>query len=170
NGVYDYFLDPFSTSYGRARQGIAQNSTNLHNFIIFDNTLTYTKSIDDHSFSALVGTVWQKNRWEDANIETIGFTGDAVPTTNAGSTIVTAQNTKEETANSSFISRITYDYKGKYLFTGNFRIDGSSKFGPSNRLGYFPAFSVGWRLSEESFMDFARDTFDDLKLRFGYGI
>lgn len=170
NGLYDYFLDPFSTSYGRARQGIAQNSTNLHNFIIFDNTLTYTKSIDDHSFSALVGTVWQKNRWEDANIETIGFTGDAVPTTNAGSTIVTAQNTKEETANSSFISRITYDYKGKYLFTGNFRIDGSSKFGPSNRLGYFPAFSVGWRLSEESFMDFAQDTFDDLKLRFGYGI
>jgi TonB-dependent starch-binding outer membrane protein SusC len=170
NGLYDYFLDPFTTSYGRAKQGIGQNSTNLHNFVIFDNTLTYRKTINSHAFSALVGSVLQKNRWESSYIETIGFTGDAVPTTNAGSTIVAARNSKEETANSSIIGRVTYDYKGKYLFTGNFRVDGSSKFGSENRYGYFPAFSLGWRLSEEAFMDGTRDVVDDLKFRFGYGV
>src|SRR4030095_8293855 len=43
NAIYDYFLDPFSTSYGRAKKGIGQNNTNIHNFLIFDNTLTYEK-------------------------------------------------------------------------------------------------------------------------------
>jgi TonB-dependent starch-binding outer membrane protein SusC len=170
NGVYDYFLDPFSTSYGRAKQGIARNNTNLHNFLIFDNTLTYTKVIDEHTFTALLGSVFQKNRWEDASIETNGFTGNSIPTTNAGSIIVAARNTKEETANASYIARVTYDYKGRYLLTANFRRDGSSKFGEDERFGYFPAVSLGWRISDESFMAGTKDYFDDLKLRFGYGI
>lgn len=170
NGIYDYFLDPFSTSYGRAKSGIARNNTDLHNFIIWDNTFTYSKTINDHAFSLLAGSVMQKNRWENSWIETNGFSGTGIPTTNGGATIVSVGNNKEETANASFISRATYDYKGKYLFTGNFRIDGSSKFGENNRYGYFPAFSLGWRLSEESFMESTRDIFDDLKLRFGYGI
>jgi TonB-dependent starch-binding outer membrane protein SusC len=171
NSMYDYFLDPFSTSYGRAKQGIAQNSTNLHNFLIFDNTLTYKKTFGtDHNFSALVGTVVQKNRWEDASIEKNSFSGSAVPTTNAGAIIVSAGNTKRETANASFIGRITYDYKDKYLLTANIRRDGSSKFGSEYKWGVFPAFSVGWRLSEESFMEGTRSFVDDMKLRFGYGI
>jgi TonB-dependent starch-binding outer membrane protein SusC len=171
NSIYDYFLDPFSTSYGRAKQGIAQNSTNLHNFLIFDNTLTYTKTFGtDHNFSALLGTVVQKNRWEDASIEKNGFSSASVPTTNAGAIIVNAGNTKSETANASFIGRVTYDYKDKYLLTANIRRDGSSKFGSEYLWGVFPAFSVGWRMSEESFMEGSRDFLDDLKLRFGYGI
>lgn len=170
SAIYDYFLDPFSTSYGRAKQGIAQNSTNRHNFLIFDNTLTYSKTINEHKFSALLGTVLQKNKWEDSYIETTGFTGSSIPTTNAGSIIVSARNTKEETANASLIARVTYDYKGKYLVTANFRRDGSSKFGADQRYGYFPAFSLGWRMSDETFMAGTRDFVDDLKLRFGYGI
>ena len=170
NGVYDYFLDPFSTSYGRAKQGIGQNNTNLSNFLILDNTLTYTKTIDDHAFSVLAGSVIQKNRWEDSHIETNGFTGDAIPTTNAGSIIVSANNRKEETANNSWIGRATYDYKSKYLVTANFRVDGSSKFGSDYRFGYFPAFSLGWRISEEEFLQGIRKQVDDLKIRFGYGI
>jgi TonB-dependent starch-binding outer membrane protein SusC len=170
HAIYDFFLDPFSTSYGRAKSGMAQNNLNLHNFLIFDNTLTYKKTIGDHSFTALVGTVLQMNKWEDSHIETTGFTGDAVETTNAGSIITSAWNRKEETRNASVLARITYDYKGKYLVTANFRRDGSSKFGSDYRFGYFPAFSLGWRLSEESFMSSTRDVVDDLKLRFGYGV
>lgn len=171
NSIYDYFLDPFSTSYGRAKQGIAQNSTNLHNFVIFDNTLTYKKTFGtDHNFSALIGTVVQKNRWEDASIEKNGFSSAAVPTTNAGAIIISAGNTKGETANASFIGRITYDYKDKYLLTANMRRDGSSKFGLEYLWGLFPAFSVGWRLSEEPFMESTRNVLDDMKIRFGYGV
>jgi TonB-linked SusC/RagA family outer membrane protein len=169
NGMYDYFLDPFRTSYGRAKKGIATNSTNLMNFYIIDNTLNYQKTIGDHKLTALAGSVTQLYRWEDNNIERNGFANDAVPTTNAGSTIVAASNSKAEKANASFIGRVTYDYKSKYLLTANFRADASSAFGPANRWGYFPSVSVGWRLSDESFMQ-SLTTVDNLMIRAGWGI
>jgi TonB-linked SusC/RagA family outer membrane protein len=170
NGIYDYFLDPFRTGYGRAKKGIAQNNTNISSYYIIDNTLTYQKSFADiHKVSALVGSVLQETRWADNSIETNGFSGNAVPTTNAGSIIVSANNSKREKSNASFLGRVTYDYSDKYLLTANFRADASSTFGPSNRWGYFPSFSLGWRLSEELFMSSV--TFvDDLKLRLGWGI
>lgn len=170
NGIYDYFLDPFRTGYGRAKKGIAQNNTNISSYYIIDNTLTYQKSFADiHKVSAVVGSVLQETRWADNSIETNGFSGNAVPTTNAGSIIVSANNSKREKSNASFLGRVTYDYSDKYLLTANFRADASSTFGPSNRWGYFPSFSLGWRLSEELFMSSV--TFvDDLKLRLGWGI
>src|SRR5690606_1859089 len=88
----------------------------------------------------------------------------------AGSTIISASNSKSESANTSLISRVTYDYASKYLFTANFRRDGSFNFGPNNRYGHFPSFSLGWRLSEESFMSGLQDQIEDLKVRVGYGI
>lgn len=168
-GMYDYFLNPFQTSYGRATEGRAINSTNLTNYYIIDNTLFYEKHIDEHHFTALAGAVVQKTRWENSRIEKTGFSGNAIPTTNAGSTIVGATNDKSEKSNASFISRITYDYMGKYLVTANYRRDGSSAFGPNRRWGDFPSVSVGWRVSEESFFEGVR-FMDDLKLRVGYGL
>ncbi|MFD2162292.1 SusC/RagA family TonB-linked outer membrane protein [Paradesertivirga mongoliensis] len=69
----------------------------------------------------------------------------------------------------SFFSRANYDYKGKYLLSASFRADGSSKFAEGNRLGYFPAFSGGWRISAEDFMEGTRSWLSDLKLRASYG-
>jgi TonB-linked SusC/RagA family outer membrane protein len=170
NGIYDYFLDPFRTSYGRAKVGIAQNSTNISDYYIIDNTLSYTKSIaETHNFTAMIGSVVQQYKWANSWIETNGFSNNSVPTTNAGSTIVSANNRKSEKANASFLGRVTYDYLDKYLLTANFRADGSSSFGPGNRWGYFPSFSVGWRVSSESFFESVSGV-DDLKVRFGWGI
>lgn len=168
-GMYDYFLDPFRTSYGRARLGIGINNTDLRNYYIIDNTLTYNRATETSSFSALVGTVVQKTRWENNNIEKNGFSSDGIPTTNAGSIIVSAANSKSEKSNASFISRVTYDYNDRYLLTANFRVDGSSSFGPNNRWGYFPSVSVGWRISEEDFFG-GIGLVDDLKLRAGWGL
>jgi len=67
----------------------------------------------------------------------------------------------------SFFSRVNYSYKDKYLATANFRMDGSSKFGDNNKYGYFPSFSLGWRISEEEFMQ--GSPFSNLKLRAGWG-
>src|SRR5690606_28409514 len=64
---------------------------------------------------------------------------------------------------------VNYNYKGTYLLTVNFRADGSSKFGENNRFGYFPSFSLGWRISDEPFMQ-GIDFIDDLKLRGGWGM
>ncbi|AYB30013.1 SusC/RagA family TonB-linked outer membrane protein [Chryseolinea soli] len=168
-GMNDYFLNPFMTSYGRAKKGIGRNEVNLTNYYIIDNTLSYKKTIDQHNFSALVGSVIQKYRWENNKIEKTGYSSASVPTTNAGSTITEATNDKSEKSNASFIGRVTYDYAGRYLLTANFRADGSSSFGPNKRFGYFPSVSVGWRISEESFFQGVQAV-SDLKLRAGWGV
>ncbi len=67
------------------------------------------------------------------------------------------------------VYRATYDYKGKYLFEASGRYDGSYYFAPNNRFGFFPAFSAGWRLSEEEFIKKNFDWLDNLKIRASYG-
>ena len=68
----------------------------------------------------------------------------------------------------SYFGRANYTYKGKYLVTGTFRADGSSRFAPSHRWGYFPAGALAWRISEESFLQNA-SWLDNLKMRVSYG-
>jgi TonB-linked SusC/RagA family outer membrane protein len=70
----------------------------------------------------------------------------------------------------SFFGRINYDFKNKYFFQGVYRADGSSKFMKSNRWGYFPSASVGWKISEEDFMDGLSGRISLLKLRASYGV
>lgn len=168
-GIYDSFLDPFLTSYGRAMKGIGINNTNKSFYYIFDNTLNYNKEIGKHKIGGLVGAVAQKYKWENSAIETHNFSGDGIHTPNAGSEMIVSTADKSEKANASFIARANYDFSGKYLFTANFRADGSSNFGPEERWGFFPSFSGGWRISEEGFLEDA-SFISDLKLRAGWGI
>ena len=70
----------------------------------------------------------------------------------------------------SYFSRLNYSYKDRYLASGTLRYDGSSRFGQNNRYGLFPAFSLGWRLSEEKFLKDNLSFVDDLKFRFGWGV
>ncbi len=76
-----------------------------------------------------------------------------------------------EYANESFIGRVNYDFRGKYLVEGAFRVDGSSRFPANSRWGFFPAASVGYRISEENFWKNSALSFvSDFKLRASYGI
>ncbi|SFU41879.1 TonB-linked outer membrane protein, SusC/RagA family [Pustulibacterium marinum] len=165
---YDYFLDPFRTSYGRATNGIGRYNTNINNYFIWDNTLSYKKQFGDHKIEALAGTVYQKYRWEYSSIERRNFASAEITTPGAGSEIITANAGKSEAANASILARLVYDYKNKYLLTANFRRDGSSKFGPNKKWGNFPSVSVGWRISNESFLENVEEL-TELKLRAGYG-
>lgn len=69
----------------------------------------------------------------------------------------------------SFFGRVNYGYDDRYLLTVSFRADGSTKFAPDNRWGYFPSGTFAWRVSNEKFMDGIKSTINDLKLRIGYG-
>jgi len=69
----------------------------------------------------------------------------------------------------SYFTRVQYDYKGKYLFSGVIRRDGSTRFGPGNKFGYFPSGSVGWVASDEDFL-INNNFFDLIKVRASYGI
>ena len=74
-----------------------------------------------------------------------------------------------DTGRQSYFGRIQYDYENKYLFEANLRTDASSRFPKDNRWGVFPAFSAGWRVSEEAFVKDNLDWLSNLKLRLGWG-
>src|SRR5690606_25857430 len=157
----------FRTSYGRANEGIARNNTDHMSYHIIDNTLSYRKVSGNHNFTALVGSVLQQYQWENNYIETRGFANDVLTTTTARSIMLSAGNSIAQKARASFLGSVTYDFDGRYLLTASFRVEGSSSSRPSHRWGYFPSFSLGWRLPEEHFMESIRPPVNDLKLRFG---
>jgi len=137
-----------------------------------DNTLTYKNTFNkDHNLTLLAGFSSQQNKNSFRSIyasqianENLGL--DALDLVPAANTVVRSGSSRWSL--SSFLSRVNYDYKGKYLATASFRADGSSKFAPGNRWGYFPSASVGWRFSQESFMKELK-FISDAKLRVGYG-
>jgi len=169
HGVFDSFLDPFRTGFGVAIGGQGINNTDKKSYYIVENTLSYNKAFNKHSVEALIGSVAQKFTYENSSIQTRNFASASVTTPSGGSELFNASAWKSERANASFLSRVNYSFDDKYLLTANFRADGSSVFGPNKRWGYFPSFSVGWRVSNEKFIK--DDSFiNDLKIRAGWGI
>lgn len=136
---------------------------------LLEQTLNYNKVIGNHSITALLGFSTQKDDLS-GNFATAskGFISDQIEYLNAG-LVTSGTSTRSQWALASGIARLQYSYKGKYLFTGSVRADGSSKFGKNNKWGYFPSASVGWRLSEEDFLK-SSTLISDLKLRASYGL
>ncbi len=137
---------------------------------ILENYLTYKKQIKDHDFSLMVGnTVKQpvSNRGIDAT--GIGYVNDAVITLDVAREKTVASNDIGVFGWLGYFGRVTYAFKNKYLLSANIRRDGSDKFGSLNKYGTFPAVAVGWKLSEESFIQ-SIPAISFLKLRAGYGI
>ncbi|MAO15758.1 MAG: hypothetical protein CMH44_02565 [Muricauda sp.] len=137
----------------------------------FTNTLNYSKTIrEDHSLDVLLGMEQIKNRLEyfAAGRSSFAFTDLDYMILNAGTENQTNEGFFDEWALFSFFGRVNYNYKGKYLFEAVARRDGSSRFNEENRWGVFPAFSAGWRVSDEKFMADV-DWLNSLKLRVGWG-
>lgn len=136
-----------------------------------DLLLNFNKQFGSHTLSAMLGyhvetynvrynTMYRENFASNELTDMNG--GDAATQTNGGYS--------RELNMLSYFGRINYDYKNKYLLEANFRADASSRFAPGNRWGYFPSFSAAWRLTEESFMESARDSWlTMLKLRASWG-
>lgn len=135
----------------------------------FENYFNYALGIDDHSLTFLAGNTIQETSWENSFILVTGIVSDKIRTLNAGTDIDIAQSDKQAYGITSYFGRFNYDYQGKYLLLLNARYDGSSRFGKENRYGFFPSGSIGWRVSEESFLESA-DYLDDLKVRVSYGV
>jgi TonB-linked SusC/RagA family outer membrane protein len=165
---YKEFLDPFSSAWGRNQQGQASYNTALNYKWINEEILTYTKTFGDHDFSALAGFVASRYVGESANNSIRGFSDNKIQTMNAGTVLDKPSEAYGASSNVSVLARATYDYRDKYLATVNIRADGSSKFSANSRWGYFPSFSLGWRITGEEFMK-PLEWLSDLKLRVGWG-
>lgn len=137
----------------------------------WDNTLSYSKQINDHNFSVLIGSSATKTNYEDL----YGFNAK-VPLTDpdhvyldmAEDTVWIAQGGATHESMASTFGRLLYDYQSRYALTAIVRRDGSSNFGPDNRYGIFPSVGLTWIMSEEDFFPNLGPV-DLVKLRASWG-
>ena len=155
------------------RGGNATGSINeqfLFNWTL-ENIITYNKKFKDvHNLSLTGLQSIQRDRDERTSISVNGIPvesasyhrlGDANQITGANTDLI-------EWTLLSYMGRLNYDYKEKYLFTATVRMDGSSRFGANTKFGIFPSFALGWNLSEEPFIKSITEI-DQLKLRASWG-
>lgn len=158
-----------SSRAGDVNQGVYTN--NLFVDLLSENTLNYTKSLKDHSFGVLVGYTAQATNISQAQTTGLDYPSDEITTLNTALSI-DRENTytiKNKIGLLSYLGRVNYSYKSKYLLAASFRADGSSYFAPGNKWGYFPSVSVGWVVSEENFLNDI-NWLTTLKLRGSYGV
>ena len=152
----------------------AKGSYHTSNYVnwLLENTLTYNKTIaNDHNLDILVGYTTQKNTQENARIDTSDYPDDELPW--FGTAITRTGNSDADKWGSwamiSYLGRLNYDYKEKYILSVAFRRDGCSRFGSNAKFANFPSVSVGWIASDEPFME-KYDKVSHLKLRGSYGL
>lgn len=134
-----------------------------------ENTLSYNKLIGDHSIKAIAAVSAQKETRSNTQIQGTGYANDLVKTLNGATAIKSFGGRTEQWALVSALTRVQYGFKDKYLLSVAVRADGSSRFGPNSRYGYFPSASVGWNIDREAFMQ-GQQVISSLKLRGSYGL
>jgi len=167
---YDKVNDQINPSRTLQDPATLYLSMNNGNNLNIQAQLNYTKTIlKDHNLSLMA--MYEMNRnWSDWGSATREYDVYSKPIIDQGS----QQNLKNsgsygETANISYLGRLNYDYKSKYLLEAAFRYNGSYRYAPSKRWGFFPVLSAGWRMSEEGFMRDNLPFVTNLKLRASYG-
>ncbi|HYH57159.1 MAG TPA: SusC/RagA family TonB-linked outer membrane protein, partial [Anseongella sp.] len=166
----DNFQESRATNLNRTSGNVSDRRTyNLIN----ENVLSYSRDFNDvHSFAGILGASYQYNTSRTAILvaEPGSFANETIPTLdNAIISPTGSYTTKSQWGLTSYFSRINYSYDERYLLSASIRTDGSSRFGPETRWGYFPAASIAWRISEEDFFR-AGGAVNELKLRASYGV
>lgn len=153
-------------SVNNSKFRIDKNSTVTHSLNIFAN---YDKQIENHAFSAMGGYNQEDYFYESNWMSKLDMINGELPSISQATGELTAEDSYKEYSTRSLFYRLGYIYAGKYMFETNGRYDGSSKFPKDSRFGFFPSMSLGWRLSEETFMNWSDRYLSNLKLRFSLG-
>lgn len=167
------FYNSRTTQNGLAAGGIGSVTSIENSHWLVEALLKYSNTFkEDHNFSIFGGITLEEFVSVGVGASSAGFLSDVTNTnllqSGDGDNSDDVQSSKIKNQLNGFIGRATYDYKGKYLLTGSIRVDGSSRFSPDNKYAFFPSGSVGWRISEEPFLQDS-ETINELKLRIGYG-
>ncbi|MET1057713.1 MAG: TonB-dependent receptor [Pedobacter sp.] len=136
--------------------------------LLNENTLTFNKTIGDHSFNVLAGQSWQKDSYETLFASGTNFPGNDIKRLSAAAVKTDASSSGSSSTLVSFFGRANYDFKKRYIFSATLRSDASSRFADGHRYGYFPAVSGAWIISDESFMK-NLNWLSTLKLRSSWG-
>lgn len=155
------------------REGVVRTYIRRYNYA---NTYRASELTADYNFkvsrleaSLLVGMSQEYDKDENERFLRYDLIDDSLTSIDAAATNGAIGGNYTEWAMRSYFGRLNLNWDDKYLLEVNMRADGSSKFAPGHRWGYFPSVSAGWRISEESFMKWSSSWLDNLKIRASYG-
>lgn len=170
NSQRNVFVAPFTTQ--GLPGGVASILTGTRNYYMAEGTLNFNHKVGErHAFNGVGGVTYERfgsysftgngrgYALPDLGYDAIGSGDQALNVIGSG---------RAATILASYLARVNYSLDDKYLLTASFRADGSSRFGPNNRFGYFPSAAVAWKMHEEDFLKGA-GFISELKLRASYG-
>ena len=175
---FDFMFRPstMTTEIQNGYKGEASRAYNKYDQRSLEWLTNYSLNISKHSLKAMAGYSYQYSQSSGLSADNKNFTSDALTYNNLGDGLYQQVegrsgmgSYKEDSKLISIFGRLSYSYDDKYLATASMRHDGSSKFGANNKWGNFPAVSLGWRISKESFMHDIT-WINELKLRGDFGI
>lgn len=157
-------------TYAAGADGVAKRGYSAGDRFVLDNYLSFEPSLAGrHGVTVTAGGTVEMTKRELNFVRGEGFSNDYFTQVRNAANIVEGDATKREHNLVGVFSRLDYSLDGRYLFTGNFRADGSSRFGPTNRWGFFPAGSFAWLVSDEAFFP-SGGLVEDLRIRISAGI
>jgi TonB-linked SusC/RagA family outer membrane protein len=171
NAERDMYL-PKTVLAGKSSNGQANISESNNLDYLMDLTATWTKEIASHNFTLLAGYSYQQFNGKGVSAGNRDFLLDIFLYNNLGAGAAAQPSVgswANKSALSSYFARLNYSFLGRYLLTATVRADGDSDFNPEYRWGYFPSASVGWRFSDEAFMEPFTAWLSNGKLRVSYG-
>lgn len=141
---------------------------------LFEITADYAHSFGRHNVAAVAGFSYQNFLYDGMSVENKGFPTESMKYYQIGNgdpnkTYLKASSYRNSNTLAALFARANYNYAEKYLVSASIRREGSSRFGANNKWGWFPAVSLGWRITGEDFMENAKGV-NDLKLRLGFGV
>ena len=154
--------------------GMAGRSMSTNFNKLFEVTADYTRSFGRHNIAAVAGFSYQNFYNDGESISNKGFPTEnmkyfQIGNGDASKDYLNASSYRNSNTLAAFFLRANYNYAEKYLVSASVRREGSSRFGANNKWGWFPAVSLGWRITGEDFMQ-GKDWCNDLKLRAGFGV
>lgn len=159
----------FNTVQGKKYNGLGfETYTNVLN-IVSNNILKFEKQFDRHLVDVMAGYSFEMRETRSSFIRGQDYADENLEYINTAATIVSASAGGSDSGVRSYFGKLNYNFGDKYLVSLTGRVDASTSFGPNNQNGFFPAASVAWRMSEESFFDNV-SAVSELKFRASYGL
>lgn len=165
NYFYDYVNYNEKHPYGAGGGRVAEYNRFVSNILV-ENVANYNDQFGEFDLGAMLGHSFQKMSTRTSFIDGRGFPSPAFDVVGVASEIADATGGISDFAMESYFGRINLAYQDKYILNAALRTDGSSKFAPSVRYGWFPSASLGWNMSKENWWKFPQT---DLKFRLSYG-
>jgi TonB-linked SusC/RagA family outer membrane protein len=173
--TYDKKVGGFLNTYGYTTQTIGSDKFTKSNattaYQAMNIFATYLKSFGKNNFTLTAGFNQEQSHFETDTVTASGMLNPDVPFISGTTGLIptVARDNYIDNATQGVFGRLNYDFGNKYLVQVNGRYDGSSKFPAGHRWGFFPSTSLGWRLTEENFMQFIKPYVNEFKLRGSFG-